>query len=564
MNAGMVVTDRLLANKTQRRGNARLFLFSKSLINIISFSKGDIMIREVQNGTYKPGDNSRSHYGNTVDGNTYNNMAHKANLWDGWSKRVWSTERKQWVFWSPNDGVWYHRKFPDSGGARVMIPLDNRVDPNWQGGTDVFVVNGPNGNLPVDNAVLRITRVNNAPVVLGQSFQITVVNDRGLSIDGLIVVFGSTDPLTRMPGPAYFGILNTQTANITFRTAGQQTITISNGINSATLTVNVLTPNLVVTGTNNGTALTTNAGQNITLTVTKMNNGAVDANYRGTVTFRSTDGDAVLPAQYQYQAGDNGVKAFNNVQLKRIYGSVPTQTITVTDTDGNIGSITYTIIPGVATGISISAQIIGNDLVQDIQTSGVAFPVRVNAFDAHSNIAPTWRGTVRFTSNDNNAVLPGNYQFTAQDAGTHTFNVTLATVRENVSTITVADAAANNPLPGDDTYVINVRGVCASIEVTLPATYFQNSVIPLTLRTRDSNNRLTPNYSGTLRCTKSNNDPDDQFVAQFPFVPRTIGFGGGISRGMQYTVSFHSNGVITFTDIANNAITGNTNVSLSV
>lgn len=522
------------------------------------------MIRLVQNSKYESGSSNseRTHYGNTVDGRTYENMAYKANLWNGWSKRIWSEERKQWAFWSPEDGVWYHRKFPNSGGPRVMVPLDNRVDPNWNG---ALVANGPNGDLPVNPLLLRITRVNNGPVVMGQPVNFNVFDNTNDSIEGAVVVFGCTDATARMPGPSYFGVLMSRDFTTTFGNAGEQTITISNGLNSATLVVTVLSPNFVITGTNNGTPLTTNAGQNITLTVTKMLNGAVDVNYRGTITFRSTDDDAVLPGQYQYLAGDNGVHQFMNVQLKRVYGTVPTQTITVTDTDGNIGSITYTVIPGTATSLSITAQIPGNDLVQDIQTTTVAFPIRVNALDANSNLAPTWRGTVRFTSNDANANLPGNYQFTAQDNGSKVFSATLVTIREGVSTITVADTAAMGALPGDDTYAFNVRGLCSAIEVTLPsAPYFQNQVIPLTLRTKDTNGRLTPNYNGTLRCTKSNFDTEDQFPTEFPFVPRTIAFGAGISRGMQYTVSFHSNGTISFVDVANDAVSGSGNVSLSL
>lgn len=521
------------------------------------------MIRMVQNGRFNSGssNSTRTQYGNTVNGVTHANMAYKANLWNGWSKRIWSEERRQWVFWSPADSVWYKRRpIEDAGLVRlIMVPLDNRVNPDWTG---VKIPNNPDGTLPTDAAKLRITRVNNAPIVAGEPFEINVFNDTNSSIEGATVVFGSTDPLGTVPAPAYFGVLMSRNGNVTLRTAGAQTITISNGINSATLVVNVLASNFVVTGTNNGTPLTTNAGANISITVTVMNGLAVDAAYRGTVHFTSGDDDAVLPADYEFVAGDAGVKVFNGVQLKRIYGAVPTQTITVTDGGTNIGRITYTIVPGNATTINITPMLPGSDFANDIQTSGAAFPIRVYAADAFSNIAKSFRGTVRFTSNDGGATLPGNYQFTAADNGSHQFNVTLSTVRENVTTITVHDNA--NVLAAEDSIPFMVRGACASIEVTYNQPIHQDDVFALTLRAKDSNGRMTPVYGGTLFCSKSNYDVEDQFPTEFPFQPRRIAFGAGLSVGMQYTVAFHSNGTLQFTDTGDDAVYGSTYISLIV
>ena len=60
-------------------------------------------------------------------------------------------------------------------------------------------------------------------------------------------------------------------------------------------------------------------------------------------------------------------------------------------------------------------------------TVGAPVTVTVSAVDRFGNVATAYAGTIRFTSNDRAAVLPAGYTFTAQDAGVHTFTVTLNT-----------------------------------------------------------------------------------------------------------------------------------------
>ena len=54
-------------------------------------------------------------------------------------------------------------------------------------------------------------------------------------------------------------------------------------------------------------------------------------------------------------------------------------------------------------------------------TAGTSLSVTVTAEDAYDNAATGYTGTVHFTSSDGQAVLPGDYTFTAGDAGAHTF-----------------------------------------------------------------------------------------------------------------------------------------------
>src|SRR5206468_5497382 len=60
--------------------------------------------------------------------------------------------------------------------------------------------------------------------------------------------------------------------------------------------------------------------------------------------------------------------------------------------------------------------------------AGTAHSFTVTAFDPYNNVATGYRGTVMFTSTDNQAMLPANYSFTSGDAGAHTtFSATLNT-----------------------------------------------------------------------------------------------------------------------------------------
>ena len=94
----------------------------------------------------------------------------------------------------------------------------------------------------------------------------------------------------------------------------------------------------------------TPAGAAFSITVTALdaaNN--VSPSYRGTVHFTSSDGAAVLPADYTFTAADNGVHVFTGVALL----TAATQNIAVTDkiTSSILGSDTVSVSPAAtATG----------------------------------------------------------------------------------------------------------------------------------------------------------------------------------------------------------------------
>src|ERR671922_300253 len=124
----------------------------------------------------------------------------------------------------------------------------------------------------------------------------------------------------------------------------------------------------------------------------------------GTVHFTSSDGQAVLPADYGFVAADAGVHTFS-ATLK----TAGSQSITATDT-------VTSSITGTQSGIVVTPAAASTFAVAGLptpRTAGVAGTFTVTARDAFGNTATGYLGTVHFTSSDTQATLPANYIFVA-------------------------------------------------------------------------------------------------------------------------------------------------------
>ena len=78
-------------------------------------------------------------------------------------------------------------------------------------------------------------------------------------------------------------------------------------------------------------------------------------------------------------------------------------------------------------------------------SAGVAFSLTVKVEDAYGNVVTNYRGTIRFSSSDKNAVLPRSYTFTWNDQGVHTFTG-LAFRRKGYQKITITDTPPHGAL----------------------------------------------------------------------------------------------------------------------
>jgi hypothetical protein len=186
-----------------------------------------------------------------------------------------------------------------------------------------------------------------------------------------------------------------------------------------------------------------NAGSPFSITVTAIdqNNNAFPS-YRGTVHFSSSDAQAGLPTNYTFTATDNGVHTFTGVTLK----TAGNQSITATDTarPGINGTAPITVNPGAPSLLLVSG-------FPSPISQGTPGTFDATIKDNFGNSVTNYTGTLRFSSSDPQAVLPGNYMYTANDQGTHTFTATLFTLGSQ--SITATDTA-NSALSGTQAGII--------------------------------------------------------------------------------------------------------------
>ena len=138
----------------------------------------------------------------------------------------------------------------------------------------------------------------------------------------------------------------------------------------------------------------------------------------------------------------------------------------------------------------------GGRRIPGAETAGLADQVTVTAYDAYGNVADDYTGTVAFSSSDPHAVLPADYTFTAADAGTSTFPVTLET--EGTQSITAKDSALTGVMGAERG--ITVRAAAArSLGVTgFPTADTAGKSNMVTVTAYDAYGNVADGYRGTV------------------------------------------------------------------
>ncbi len=177
---------------------------------------------------------------------------------------------------------------------------------------------------------------------------------------------------------------------------------------------------------------TATAGKSFNVTVTAdTSSGATDTGYTGTIHFSSSDVQAGLPANFQFETADDGTYTFA-VTLK----TAGSQSITATDTSNSA-------ITGTVSGIAVSPAAASQFVLSGLSSSatvGVAQTLTVTAKDPYGNVATGYTGTVAFTSSDTHAKLPGNTAFPSGNQGVDSFTITFETA--GTQSVTVTDASS--------------------------------------------------------------------------------------------------------------------------
>jgi autotransporter-associated beta strand protein len=276
---------------------------------------------------------------------------------------------------------------------------------------------------------------------------VTAKNFYGATATGYVgtIHFTSTDGAATLPAdytfqPSDNGV-HTFTSGITLNTPGTQSITVADSVTSS---INGTQSGIIVAAGASAATLTVEgfptsavAGAPGSVTITaKTAGGSTATSYTGTVTFSSTDGAAVLPANYTFQPSDNGVHTFTNAVTLRTAG---THSITATDTVASYISGAETdisVVPGAAASLTVTG-------APSLLWAGEAVSETVTVKDAYNNLATNYTGTIHFTSTDGAAVLPADYTFTGGDSGTHTFTNGVTFNTDGTQSITATDTGSS-------------------------------------------------------------------------------------------------------------------------
>src|SRR6266566_3792263 len=317
-------------------------------------------------------------------------------------------------------------------------------------------ITGTSGAITVSPAAAtHFTLAAPASATSGVAFSFTVTaqdqfNNTATGYSGT-VHFSSSDGAATLPVDSTLSS-GTGTFSATLKTAGSRTITATDTVSSSiTGTSGAITASpAAATHFTLAAPASATSGVAFSFTVTaqdQFNNTATG--YSGTVHFSSSDGAATLPVDSTLSSGTGTFSA----TLK----TAGSQTLTATDTvtASITGSATIGVNAGGATHFSVSAP--------SSATAGTAFSFTVAALDASNNPVTGYTGTVHFTSSDAQAALPGNYTFTAGDAGTHTFSATLKTA--GTQSITATDTASGT-ITGSQTGIVVNSAPLTSIIVT--------------------------------------------------------------------------------------------------
>jgi len=130
-------------------------------------------------------------------------------------------------------------------------------------------------------------------------------------------------------------------------------------------------------------------------------------------------------------------------------------------------------------------------LAPDSVAAGERFALTVVALDQWGNLASTYTGTVHFSSTDLSAQLPDDTAFSGDDAGAHTFGLTLATPGQQ--DIAVVDTA-HPRLSGGAT--VNVLDASTPREGSGSLADGDGASLPGLMTTRSGGSRRAPNTDG--------------------------------------------------------------------
>jgi hypothetical protein len=337
---------------------------------------------------------------------------------------------------------------------------------------------------------------------------------------------------------------HTFTNGVTLKTAGSQSVTASDTLTGS------------ITGSQSGITISASAASTLAVSApasvtagtafsvtvaAKDPYGNSATSYAGTISFTSSDAQAVLPANYTFTGADVGSHTFTSAVTFKTAGS---QSLTATDT--LTGSIT-----GSQSGISVGAAAASTLTVSAPASNpaGAAFSVTVTAKDTYGNTATGYTGTVHFTSSDSQATLPANYTFTGADAGSHTFTNGVTLNSTGSQTVTATDTQTGS-ITGTATVTVTAA-TATHFTVSGPSSASAGAAFSITVTALDAFNNTATNYRGTVHFTST--DSQAGLPADYTFTATDQGVHTFTNAVTLKTAGSQS---LTATDTQTGSITG--------
>ena len=381
-----------------------------------------------------------------------------------------------------------------------------------------------------------------------QSVTITVTDNFGNVITGYMgtVHFTSTDGQAVLRADYTFTATDQgkHTFQVTFKTTGVQSLNITDTANSSLKTsakrITVTTSAQLVVLTGLGQTATAGAPQSVTVTLTD-NFGNVATGYVGTVHFSSSDGQAVLPADYTFTAADQGVHTFQ-VTFK----TAGSQSLAVADSTNSSLKATTNV------NVTSASQLLVLSGMSPTATAGAPQSVTLTVTDSFGNVATGYVGTVHFTSTDSQAVLPADYSFTAADQGKHTFQVTFKTA--GAQSISVTDKANSALKASANTTVTTSAQLLVIIGLGQIATAGSPQSVTVTLT--DSFGNIATGYTGTVHFTST--DGQAVLPADYTFTAADQG-----THTFQVTFKTIGSQSLNVNDTVNTGLNASANVAVT-
>ena len=184
--------------------------------------------------------------------------------------------------------------------------------------------------------------------------------------------------------------------------------------------------------------------------------------------------------------------------------------------------------------------------------AGSAISVTVTAKTAAGITDAGYRGTVRLTSSDGQAVLPSDYTFTAADAGTHTFPIIVKS--SGARSLVVTDLAVGT-LSGQSTVSV-APAAATNFDVSTRPAAGPGSPLSLTVTAKDAYWNRATGYSGTVRFRSTDTLAN---------LPTEYTFTAGDQGAHTFSATFNTAGMrsLSVNDTSSIAIAGNATVAVS-